>query len=81
MLVPREHSKCVVKVMQEFGVVFWRFESAKKHPILRFEINGVKLKYKMVSSPSDSRSLANCRADLRRMCRLHLSSNKDSIQK
>lgn len=68
--VPRDHLNIVEEVMEEFGVINWDIEKGRKHPILVFSFSGRTFKYPLASTPSDRRSVLNCRADLRRMCRL-----------
>ena len=71
MKIGREHKKVIETVMDEFGIETWSIERGRKHPVLVFMIGDRDFKYVLPGSPSDGRASKNCRADLRRLCRLH----------
>lgn len=70
MRIPRDFMEVLREVFDEFGVERWSIDRSRKHPMLTFTLAGKEFKYFIPSTPSDHRSSRNCRADLRRMCRL-----------
>lgn len=78
--VPKDLERLIEDVMDEFGVDRWDIDkNRRKHPRLNFVLGGQLLKFTLPGTPSDPRSLMNCRADLRRMCRLQSSPEHNKL--